>query len=54
MIKKATSEESKKSCSWVPDPVTGYYKPEGQINPVDASELHELPLKQKNRQNKAH
>ncbi|KAJ0878347.1 putative Late embryogenesis abundant protein, LEA_3 subgroup [Helianthus annuus] len=51
MIKKATSEKSKKSSSWVPDPVTGYYKPEGQINPVDAAELRELPLKQKNLRN---
>ncbi|KAJ0520457.1 putative Late embryogenesis abundant protein, LEA_3 subgroup [Helianthus annuus] len=51
MMKKAAGEESKKSSSWVPDPITGYYKPEGQINPVDATELRELPLKLKNRRN---
>nr|XP_043636126.1 protein SENESCENCE-ASSOCIATED GENE 21, mitochondrial-like [Erigeron canadensis] len=49
MMKKA-SEESKKSTPWVPDPVTGYYKPEGQINQIDgADQLRELILKQKNR-----
>ncbi|KAJ0512802.1 putative Late embryogenesis abundant protein, LEA_3 subgroup [Helianthus annuus] len=51
MMKKAAGEESKKSSSWIPDPITGYYKPEGQINPVDATELRELPLKLKNRRN---
>ncbi|XP_071717029.1 protein SENESCENCE-ASSOCIATED GENE 21, mitochondrial-like [Rutidosis leptorrhynchoides] len=50
MMKKA-SEESKKSTPWVPDPVTGYYKPEGQTNQVDAAELRELLFKQKNSAN---
>nr|GEW07428.1 hypothetical protein [Tanacetum cinerariifolium] len=51
MMKKAT-EDSKKSTPWVPDPVTGYYKPEGQTNQVDtADQIYELPLKQKNRRN---
>nr|XP_043635801.1 protein SENESCENCE-ASSOCIATED GENE 21, mitochondrial-like [Erigeron canadensis] len=50
MMKKA-SEDSKKSTPWVPDPVTGYYKPEGQTNQLDAAELRELLFKQKNRQN---
>lgn len=51
MMKKG-GEDSKKSTSWVPDPVTGYYKPEGQTNQVDAADqLRELILKQKNRQN---
>ncbi|KAL7582927.1 protein SENESCENCE-ASSOCIATED GENE 21, mitochondrial [Lactuca sativa] len=49
MMKKG-GEESKKSTPWVPDPVTGYYKPESQINQVDAAELRELLSKQKNRQ----
>nr|XP_043637113.1 protein SENESCENCE-ASSOCIATED GENE 21, mitochondrial-like [Erigeron canadensis] len=48
MVKKG-SEESKKSTPWVPDPVTGYYKPEGQTNQIDAAELRELRVKQKNR-----
>ncbi|KAF5762826.1 putative Late embryogenesis abundant protein, LEA_3 subgroup [Helianthus annuus] len=42
------NEESKKSTPWVPDPVTGYYKPEGQTNEIDAAELREMLLKQKN------
>ncbi|XP_024981907.1 protein SENESCENCE-ASSOCIATED GENE 21, mitochondrial-like [Cynara cardunculus var. scolymus] len=46
MMKKG-GEESKKSTSWVPDPVTGYYKPEGQIKQVDGAELRELVPKQK-------
>nr|GEY26536.1 hypothetical protein [Tanacetum cinerariifolium] len=51
MMKKAT-EDSKKSTSWVPDPVTGYYKPEGQTSQVDAvDQIYELLLKQKNRRN---
>ncbi|KAI3749218.1 hypothetical protein L2E82_19825 [Cichorium intybus] len=41
-------EELKKSTPWVPDPVTGYYKPEGQSNQIDAAELREM-LKQKTR-----
>ncbi|XP_076940732.1 protein SENESCENCE-ASSOCIATED GENE 21, mitochondrial-like [Bidens hawaiensis] len=36
MMKKA-GEDSKKSTTWVPDPVTGYYKPESQINHADAT-----------------
>nr|GEY40996.1 hypothetical protein [Tanacetum cinerariifolium] len=51
MMKKAT-DDSKKSTPWVPDPVTGYYKPEGQTNQVDtADQIYELLLKQKNRRN---
>ncbi|KAD4584516.1 hypothetical protein R6Q59_036617 [Mikania micrantha] len=50
MMKKS-SEESKKSTPWVPDPVTGYYKPEGQTNEIDPAELRELLLKQKNHRN---
>ncbi|XP_076937045.1 protein SENESCENCE-ASSOCIATED GENE 21, mitochondrial-like [Bidens hawaiensis] len=51
MMKKLASEESKKSTPWVPDPVTGYYRPEGQTNEIDAAELREMLLKQKNRRN---
>ncbi|GJZ77395.1 late embryogenesis abundant protein, LEA5 [Tanacetum coccineum] len=51
LLKKG-GEDSKKSTPWVPDPVTGYYKPEGQTNQVDvADQLRELIMKQKNRQN---
>ncbi|XP_076890185.1 protein SENESCENCE-ASSOCIATED GENE 21, mitochondrial-like [Bidens hawaiensis] len=51
MKKKASDQESKKSTPWVPDPVTGYYRPEGQTNEIDAAELREMLLKQKNRRN---
>ncbi|KAI3679051.1 hypothetical protein L6452_38358 [Arctium lappa] len=47
MMKKG-GEESKKSTPWVPDPVTGYYKPESHIKQVDGAELRELLQKQKN------
>ncbi|KAI3773161.1 hypothetical protein L6452_04364 [Arctium lappa] len=50
MMKKA-GEESTRSSPWVPDPVTGYYKPEGHVNQVDAAELRELLLKHKTRGN---
>ncbi|KAI3819235.1 hypothetical protein L1987_13060 [Smallanthus sonchifolius] len=50
-IMKKGSEESKKSTPWVPDPVTGYYRPEGITNEIDAAELREILLKQKNRRN---
>ncbi|KAI3732473.1 hypothetical protein L1987_63678 [Smallanthus sonchifolius] len=48
MMKKG-SEDSKVSNPWVPDPVTGYYKPEDQTKQVDAADLRDLFLKQKNR-----
>ncbi|CAH1434137.1 unnamed protein product [Lactuca virosa] len=48
MMKKG-GEDSTKSTAWVPDPVTGYYKPEGHGNQIDAAELRELLLKQKTR-----
>lgn len=48
MVKKA-GEESKISTPWVPDPVTGYYRPEGQMNEIDPAELRELLLNKKNR-----
>ncbi|XP_024967658.1 protein SENESCENCE-ASSOCIATED GENE 21, mitochondrial-like [Cynara cardunculus var. scolymus] len=50
MMKKV-GEESTRSTPWVPDPVTGYYKPEGHVNQVDAAELRELLLKKKTRGN---
>ncbi|GJY28043.1 late embryogenesis abundant protein, LEA5 [Tanacetum coccineum] len=41
-------EDSKKSTPWIPDPVTGYHKPEGRTNQVDVvDQLRELILKQK-------
>ncbi|KAI3968552.1 hypothetical protein MKX01_007862 [Papaver californicum] len=34
--------------SWVPDPVTGYYRPESHADDIDVAELREMLLKQKN------
>ncbi|XP_058077205.1 late embryogenesis abundant protein Lea5-like [Magnolia sinica] len=35
------------SSSWVPDPVTGYYRPGNRVVEVDAADLRELLLNQK-------
>ena len=48
MMKKG-GEEATKTTSWVPDPVTGYYRPEGVAKEADAAELREMLLKQKTR-----
>lgn len=39
MRKKGGEESSSKTTSWVPDPVTGYYRPETHANEIDAAEL---------------
>ncbi|KAL6499474.1 late embryogenesis abundant protein [Orobanche gracilis] len=46
---KTGTEEVK--ISWVPDPVTGYYRPENQAKQIDPAELRELLLKNKFRGN---
>ncbi|KAM7521463.1 hypothetical protein LguiA_011365 [Lonicera macranthoides] len=48
MMLKKGGEEAKKNTSWVPDPVTGYYRPENQAKEIDAAELREMLLKHKN------
>ncbi|KAF5196126.1 hypothetical protein FRX31_014290 [Thalictrum thalictroides] len=40
-----TSSEASGSCSWVPDPVTGYYRPENKAVEVDPAELRKVLLK---------
>ncbi|XP_075500241.1 protein SENESCENCE-ASSOCIATED GENE 21, mitochondrial [Primulina tabacum] len=47
MLKKGSEEPSK--ISWVPDPVTGYYRPENQAKDVDAAELRAMLIKDKTR-----
>ncbi|RZC53065.1 hypothetical protein C5167_011919 [Papaver somniferum] len=32
---------------WVPDPVTGYYRPESHADEIDVTELREMLLKQR-------
>lgn len=50
MMMNKSGEESVKT-SWVPDPVTGYYRPEGVANEIDAAELRKMLLKHKPRSN---
>ncbi|KAK4376327.1 hypothetical protein RND71_007004 [Anisodus tanguticus] len=51
MLKKGGEESSKKSStSWVPDPVTGYYRPESHAKEIDAAELRQMLLKHEPRQ----
>ncbi|KAM7495842.1 hypothetical protein LguiA_020256 [Lonicera macranthoides] len=47
MMKKKGREESTEKTSWVPDPKTGYYRPENQGKEIDAVELREMLLKHK-------
>ncbi|CAK9175341.1 unnamed protein product [Ilex paraguariensis] len=49
MLKKG-GEESTKTSSWVPDPITGYYRPENKAKEIDAVELRAMLLKHKIRQ----
>lgn len=51
VMMKKVAEESNKTTSWVPDPVTGYYRPESHVKEIDAAELRNMLLKYKPRQN---
>ncbi|KMT06037.1 hypothetical protein BVRB_7g163660 [Beta vulgaris subsp. vulgaris] len=46
---KSGQEERGRSAenSWVPDPVTGYYRPANRAAEIDVAELREMLLKQK-------
>ena len=46
MMMKNGTEESGKT-AWVPDPVTGHYRPENMVKEVDPVELREMLLKTK-------
>ncbi|XP_019197540.1 PREDICTED: protein SENESCENCE-ASSOCIATED GENE 21, mitochondrial-like isoform X1 [Ipomoea nil] len=50
MLKKGGDESGKSATSWIPDPVTGYYRPESHVNEVDAAELRQMLLKNTTRQ----
>nr|XP_043622996.1 protein SENESCENCE-ASSOCIATED GENE 21, mitochondrial [Erigeron canadensis] len=52
MMKKGggDQESNKSAAAWIPDPVTGYYKPEGHENQIDPAELREMLLKHKTQQ----
>ncbi|MBO8584250.1 hypothetical protein INO15_14085, partial [Staphylococcus aureus] len=42
-VKKVSSDSN----SWVPDPVTGYYRPANRASDVDVAELRQILLTQK-------
>lgn len=48
MAKKGGEETTKKTSSWVPDPVTGYYRPESHAEVIDVADLREMLLKNNN------
>lgn len=50
MPKKAAEEKAGPAhkVSWVPDPKTGYYRPDNSADEIDVAELRAVLLKQKN------
>ncbi|KAL5701312.1 hypothetical protein ACHQM5_026659 [Ranunculus cassubicifolius] len=52
MMMKKTGAEKKSGVkgedSWVPDPKTGYYRPENRGDEIDVAELREILLKRNN------
>ena len=50
MVKKQGEEivGSTEKVSWVPDPVTGYYRPENRVDEIDVAELRAILLNNKN------
>lgn len=46
-VKMVMMKESADANSWVPDPVTGYYRPANRTADVDVAELREMLLTQK-------
>ncbi|WOK96119.1 hypothetical protein Cni_G04826 [Canna indica] len=48
MTKRAAAgaaTENEAACSWVPDPVTGYYRPANWTVEIDPAELREMLLR---------
>ncbi|TYH56923.1 hypothetical protein ES332_D08G054500v1 [Gossypium tomentosum] len=44
-VAKQAREETKEKVSWVPDPVTGCYRPENCGNEIDVAQLRAVLLK---------
>ncbi|CAK9138974.1 unnamed protein product [Ilex paraguariensis] len=40
-------EDANKTCSWGPDPVTGYYKPTDHADEIGTAELRDMALNHK-------
>ncbi|XP_057981088.1 protein SENESCENCE-ASSOCIATED GENE 21, mitochondrial-like [Malania oleifera] len=47
MVKKQGEQTGKTNSSWVPDPVTGYYRPENLDDEIDVAGLRNMLLKNK-------
>nr|UOI39568.1 LEA_3 domain-containing protein [Betula platyphylla]UVJ47649.1 LEA-3 domain-containing protein [Betula platyphylla] len=49
MVKKSGEEAvgSTEKVAWVPDPVTGYYRPENRVDEIDVAELRAVLLNNK-------
>ena len=47
MLKKGTEKPSE--TAWVPDPVTGFYRPETQVKELDPVEMRKMLIRNKNR-----
>ncbi|XP_022991270.1 indole-3-acetic acid-induced protein ARG2-like [Cucurbita maxima] len=51
LLKKSGEEKvvgSSEKVSWVPDPVTGYYRPENRADEIDVAELRSVLLNNRN------
>ncbi|KAK6937367.1 Late embryogenesis abundant protein, LEA_3 subgroup [Dillenia turbinata] len=46
MMNKKGEENNKTTSPWVPDPVTGYYRPENHTDEIDVADLRDMLLKQ--------
>ncbi|CAL9041832.1 late embryogenesis abundant protein Lea5-like [Musa acuminata AAA Group] len=46
MVRSAPPAEAEEeaTCSWVPDPATGYYRPANRMGEIDPAELREMML----------
>ncbi|GAA0170018.1 hypothetical protein LIER_40871 [Lithospermum erythrorhizon] len=49
--KAATTTTSSATTPWVPDPKTGYYRPDNRPNEIDAAQLRQMLLNHKIHQN---
>ncbi|PON48457.1 Late embryogenesis abundant protein [Trema orientale] len=45
VAKKAGEDGASENVAWVPDPITGYYRPENGAQEIDVAELRAMLLK---------
>nr|DAD38111.1 TPA_asm: hypothetical protein HUJ06_008752 [Nelumbo nucifera] len=46
-MEKVMMKEESAASSWIPDPITGYYRPENHGEEIDVAELRRVLLNQK-------